>query len=188
MNIIFTLSIWGSLLALLVLIIELFTKNKFYKTLQYYMWLIVLIRFIVPFFPEITLKTTTTLQHTIIPQQVNVNQEMLTPVNIDNNYEVSEQDIVVKNKVNILKLIKDYIGVIYFIGFILVTILNILVYINFKIKVFKYNINVNYNENYTFVFNRCKYQAKIKRKINLFLNSYISTPMLIGIFKPTVLS
>lgn len=40
-DIIFELSIWGSFLTLLVLILGFFTKNKFYKTLQYYMWLIV---------------------------------------------------------------------------------------------------------------------------------------------------
>lgn len=183
-DIIFELSIWGSFLTLLVLILGLFTKNKFYKTLQYYMWLIVILRFLIPVFLQITIKSNNTIYQPPVPQY-NVNQNVTIPVTVNDTYETPIENITTQNKIDIKQLIINNIWIIWFAVFSVFELSNILLYIKFKQKIFKYNIGLNNNIN--FIFNKCKIELGINCKINLFQNSYVSTPMLIGIFKPTIL-
>lgn len=187
-NIIFTLSILGSFLTLVVLILKLFIKNRFYKTWQYYIWFVVVLRFLIPIFPEITIKSNNTLPQ-IIPQYINTNKNIDIP-NTDNyNYELSTENIEVQNQIDIIQSIKNNIGYIWFVMFIIFLLLNTILFISFKKRVFRYNVNIDndrYND-YICTLNKCKAELCIKRKINLFQNFYISTPMLVGIFNPTIL-
>ena len=51
MKIVLSLSISGALLMLVVLGLKQIYKNKFSKRWQYYIWIIVVLRFLIPFTP-----------------------------------------------------------------------------------------------------------------------------------------
>lgn len=129
-DIIFELSIWGSFLTLLVLILGLFIKNKFYKKLQYYMWLIVMLRFLIPIFPQITIKSNNHLYEPVL--QYNVNQNVAVPVTVNNNYEMPIENTNIHNEIDIKQLIINNIWAIWLTVFIIFGLLNIVLYIKFR--------------------------------------------------------
>ena len=48
-NLILSLSLSGSILAVLIFAVKPFIKSKLSKSIQYYIWIVVLLRFIIPF-------------------------------------------------------------------------------------------------------------------------------------------
>lgn len=185
-DIIFALSIWGSFLTSLVLILGLLTKNRFYKTLQYCMWIIVILRFLIPIFPEINIKNDSGFDKILAPPYNNVTQNIPVTVDVSDNYKVPTENIDIPNKIDIIKLILDNVWFIWLTVFIILYLLNTILYLRFKQKLLRYNISLN-NIKYNDCLNKCRLKLGIKRKINLFQNSYISTPMLVGIIKPIIL-
>ncbi len=55
MKIVLSLSISGALLMLVVLGLKQIYKNKFSKRWQYYIWIVVALRFLLPFTPDTTI-------------------------------------------------------------------------------------------------------------------------------------
>ncbi|MBD5140915.1 MAG: peptidase, M56 family protein, partial [Ruminococcus sp.] len=55
MKILLSLSVSGALLLLLILGLKPLYKNKFSKRWQYYIWIIVALRFLLPLTPDITI-------------------------------------------------------------------------------------------------------------------------------------
>lgn len=183
MNNILLLSMLGSGLAGLVFIIKLIVKNKFYRGWQYYIWFIVVLRFIMPIFPEISYTSTSKPSITPTYNQQYVNNNISNNINIETNTEITNK-IVTKNNVDIIKVVTDLIPIIWVVGFTISLMLNMLFYIKFKQRVFNYNIDNNY---ISCILDDYKKQLNIKKKIYVFQNSYISTPMLIGFLKPVIL-
>lgn len=142
-----------------------------------------LLRFLIPVFLQITVKSNNTLYQPV--PQYNVKQNVTIPVTVNDTYETPIENTTTQSKIDIKQLIINNIWIIWLSVFSVFGLSNIVLYIKFKQKIFKYNIGLNNNVN--FILNKCKLELGIKCKINLFQNSYVSTPMLVGIFKPSIL-
>jgi beta-lactamase regulating signal transducer with metallopeptidase domain len=166
-------------------------KNKISKSWQYYIWLIVILRFLVPVFPKVNkvdyVKSDLPIQ-LISPATSNYNISERKDAAIGNDNESNTiRDIhIIENKTDYIEKLFDSIWILWIIGFIVSFGLNIFFYIVFIKNIRKNNIQIE-NQYYFSTLEDCKKDLNIKRKLWLSKNSYISTPMLVGIFRTKVL-
>ncbi len=181
---IFFLSILGSILSIIVLSINLMIKNKVSKSWQYYIWLIVILRFLIPIFPKINYVKKDLPIQVIPPITSNYKEDTI----IDNNGESNTiRDIyIIESKNSYIEKLFDNIWILWSIGFIVSFGLNIYFYIVFMKNIRKNNRQIE-NQYYLSVLEDCKGDLNIKAKLNLSKNPYISTPMLVGLFNTKVL-
>ena len=87
MKVLLSLSVSGTLLLLLILVLKPLYKTKFSKRWQYYIWIIVALRFLLPFTPDTTIvgslfeKSDTT----VITNEIPTNPDVPVWVNTNNN-------------------------------------------------------------------------------------------------------
>lgn len=199
LKLILSLSISGSLLILLMLIIKLFTKKRLSKGWQYYIWLIVIARLLLPFSPE------QSLTGMVMDYAFSMTSSQSQPMQIPNDpSQENGQDAVVErnaaaeqNQVqadipadfpvqNLIHTVLEKLWIVWLVVTIGLLIRKITVYQSF-VKYIKAGKKELPDVALWEQFGRLVEQSGVKRAVAVYSNSLISSPLLIGFFKPCIM-
>jgi beta-lactamase regulating signal transducer with metallopeptidase domain len=164
-----SLSLSATIIIFILLAIKPFVKRNLSKTWQYYIWLAVLFRLLIPFTPETSLMN---LFYNLLEQKSYIN---------------SVSQYLPKNELVIY--ISEYVGIFWLI-IVFVIILKKVICYNKYIYYLKSTRKLVSDSGVIEIYNEvCKNTSRRKRPISvsLYTHQYISSPMLIGFFKPYIL-
>ena len=188
-KILLSLSVSGTLLLLLILGLKQFYKNKFSRRWQYYIWIIVVFRFLLPFTPDTTIVGSLfeKFDATAIAYEKPVNPNMPVTVNTgisEREEEGENADInaaVMHNRLNV------YTG-IFLVWAVLVIVLfvrKITLYQGFTQHIKAGNTEVSDIKTLNLL-SDCEEKLNIKAGVEVYRNVLITSPMLIGFFHPSI--
>ena len=189
-KILLSLSVSGALLLLLILGLKPLYKNKFSKRWQYYIWIVVALRFLLPFTPDTTIigslfeKFDTTAITNEIPTTPNV------PVPADTGNSKAEP-IQTNREITTAAMREpvDKYVCLFFIWSALALVLfvrKITVYQGFIQYIKAGNKEVS-DIKILNLLSDCEEKLNIKTRVELSCNPLIASPMLIGFFRPRII-
>ena len=189
-KILLSLSVSGALLLLLILGLKPLYKNKFSKRWQYYIWIVVALRFLLPFTPDTTIigslfeKFDTTAITNEIPTTPNV------PVPADTGNSKAEP-IQTNREITTAAMrepVNKYVC-LFFIWSALALVLfvrKVTVYQGFIQYIKAGNKEVS-DIKILNLLSDCEEKLNIKTRVELSCNPLIASPMLIGFFRPRII-
>lgn len=188
-----SLSLSGSLIAL-VLISFRPILHKFGKTWQYYLWLVVLLRLLIPFSDDASVigrlfqetETYFTTQHSDIAYPLNINDSGATESkDITKSVNGTVQKFQTPT-VNTFNVKRNFLGVLWFSVAMILIFQKIYGYWQF-IKTIKRDCKtVEDNQLLSVLHMICK-EMGVKKKIVVCTNQLLMAPMIIGMIRPVVL-
>ena len=189
-KILLSLSVSGALLLLLILGLKPLYKNKFSKRWQYYIWIVVALRFLLPFTPDTTIvgslfeKFDTAAITNEIPTSPNV------PVPADTGNSKAEP-IQTNREITTAAMREpvDKYVCLFFIWSALTLVLfvrKVTVYQGFIQYIKAGNKEVS-DIKILNLLSDCEEKLKIKTRVELSCNPLIASPMLIGFFRPRII-
>ena len=189
-KILLSLSVSGALLLLLILGLKPLYKNKFSKRWQYYIWIVVALRFLLPFTPDTTIigslfeKFDTTAITNEIPTSPNV------PVPADTGNSKAEP-IQTNREITTAAMREPFNKYVclFFIWSALALVLfvrKVTVYQGFIQYIKAGNKEVS-DIKILNLLSDCEEKLKIKTRVELSCNPLIASPMLIGFFRPRII-
>ena len=190
MKILLSLSVSGALLLLLILGLKPLYKNKFSKRWQYYIWIVVALRFLLPFTPDTTIvgslfeKFDTAAITNEIPTSPNV------PVPADTGNSKAEP-IQTNREITTTAMREPFNKYVclFFIWSALALVLfvrKVTVYQGFIQYIKAGNKEVS-DIKILNLLSDCEEKLKIKTRVELSCNPLIASPMLIGFFRPRII-
>ncbi|MCY6356253.1 M56 family metallopeptidase [Clostridium sp. ZS2-4] len=194
-------SLIGSVIVLMILIIKVIFRNKLNPTFHYYIWIILLIKLIIPFGPQTPLNISNIYQNFYTRSTTNENMQKtqikfskqlkntdlegsvaISTFEHSNNSGISNDiNIPSKNKVNFEKVF-CFIwisGVVLLIGILVAGHKKLREIINTSIK----NINSTHKE----ILYNCMKAMNIQTDVELLYSQKIGSPSLCGFIKPKIL-
>ncbi|WIV12899.1 M56 family metallopeptidase [Proteiniborus sp. MB09-C3] len=213
LNMVFNMSVTGSIMFLIFLLLKPITKKHFNSSWYYKMLILILTFFIISANNFIVLPinpisniSKLEIMEAIVPKNINIKEEIK---GIENNISIEKEmpenaveieDKVTDKDINKIKTenqdfqdiefdinnYKDMIQYIWMIGVITLLLLNLVPYIRFKSSVLRDSTIVE-EEDIVKLFNICKEELNLKTKVQLRTCNTVGSPMLIGIFRPVVL-
>ena len=189
-KILLSLSVSGALLLLLILGLKPLYKNKFSKRWQYYIWIVVALRFLLPFTPDTTIigslfeKFDTAAITNEIPTSPNI------PVLADTGNSKAEP-IQTNREVTTAAMREPFNKYVclFFIWSALALVLfvrKVTVYQGFIQYIKAGNKEVS-DIKILNLLSDCEEKLKIKTRVELSCNPLIASPMLIGFFRPRII-
>ncbi len=189
-KILLSLSVSGALLLLLILGLKPLYKNKFSKRWQYYIWIVVALRFLLPFTPDTTIvgslfeKFDTAAITNEIPTSPNV------PVPADTGNSKAEP-IQTNREITTAAMREpvDKYVCLFFIWSALALVLfvrKVTVYQGFIQYIKAGNKEVS-DIKILNLLSDCEEKLNIKTRVELSCNPLIASPMLIGFFRPRII-
>jgi beta-lactamase regulating signal transducer with metallopeptidase domain len=160
-----SLSISGSLIAIIILIISPKIKFKLSNTWQYYIWLAVILRMILPYAPKISL--------------MGGFYQLL-----DNNSQILNAAADISTN-ETFEMIIQYIGFVWLIAVSLLIAKKVTSYLVYTRSI-RANLVEIADPSVKQIYNQVCYEMCIETNIGLYSHKRISSPMLIGFFKPCV--
>ena len=188
-KILLSLSVSGALLLLLILGLKPLYKNKFSKRWQYYIWIVVALRFLLPFTPDTTIvgslfeKFDTAAITNEIPTSPNV------PVPADTGNSKAEP-IQTNREITTAAMREPFNKYVclFFIWLALALVLfvrKITVYQGFIQYIKAGNTEVS-DIKILNLLSDCEEKLNIKTRVELSYNSLIASPIMIGFFRPRI--
>ena len=189
-KILLSLSVSGALLLLLILGLKPLYKNKFSKRWQYYIWIVVALRFLLPFTPDTTIvgslfeKFDTAAITNEIPTSPNV------PVPADTGNSKAEP-IQTNREITTAAMREPFNKYVclFFIWSALALVLfvrKVTVYQGFIQYIKAGNKEVS-DIKILNLLSDCEEKLNIKTRVELSCNPLIASPMLIGFFRPRII-
>lgn len=190
MKILLSLSVSGALLLLLILGLKPLYKNRFSKRWQYYIWIIVALRFLLPFTPNTTIVgslfekfDTAAITNEIptipnVPVQVSPGNNEAEPIQTNRDMTAAAA-LEPFNKYVCLFFIWSALALILFVR-------KITVYQGFIQYIKAGNKEVS-DIKILNLLSDCEEKLNIKTRVELSRNSLIASPMLIGFFRPRII-
>lgn len=205
LKMILSLSLSGALLIFVLLLCKPLVKDKLSKRWQYYIWLVVVARLLLPFAPETNLMGMV-FQHfdnTVIQTDTSPRPEQepsaLPETDFPKQYNAAGQvgsgigEQLEPDKVaapSIFEIVKQNIAVICLLVWLIVAIglfiRKVTVYQSFVKYIKAGRIEISDMQLWEHV-GKLVEQANIKRAVGLYTNSLISSPLLIGFFRPCIM-
>jgi beta-lactamase regulating signal transducer with metallopeptidase domain len=181
-----SLSLSGSIIALIVFFLKPILKYRIPKWIQYYIWVVILLRLILPFsLPGSVMNSVfseernlnSKINHATFSKTTNINTTDLPVLT-----SPMEQDVYnnTGNK-NSLYLYHKYLIPVWLLGLLVTLMINLLGYMKFIRFVNKTNLPAKLEEVHTL------FKLSKKNGVQLYRNPFISTPMLIGVVKPRII-
>ena len=180
MNILFQLTIIGSIFSLILILLKPILIKRYGGSWYYYIWILVLFSFCFPYkfdllnyikFKNVEYNFTNTIQDNLIFIPKNI---QFTNNNIPNN------------TVNTFDFFDNGILILYFIGFLLFLIYYVILYIRFQHKLKNYITSISKIEYLDCLTSVC-YEMNINKHIKLKESKIVKSPVFTGIIKPTVI-
>lgn len=205
------LSLWGSIMILLIFFICLLLHKKVSSQWQYYIWIIVMIRLLLPVTPEINLPSGSDRQTHDSPQmsQSNSNQTNAfiassiskdaapAPATQSQNVETTPAkdtekqnkslSIISKNSILItIWEIRSYLCIVWLMAVLLLLLRKITIYQSF-VRYARAGSTPIDNIHQLETLSTAQSQLDIHKTVDLRVNPLISSPMLIGFIHPCIL-
>jgi len=189
-----SLSLSGSILAAIIFAINPLIKNKLSKSIQYYIWIIVLLRLITPFSFEDNLmnnmfythNNTTELNNKVDVQSIEkigdsaIDSQGLT--NVQNNGTVEDYNDDTNQNVHFIDMFNKYALHFWMLGLIIALSINLTGYIRF-LHYLKDGYRPVADEENRMLLSLLNGKGRVR----LVRNKFVNTPMLIGIFSPLII-
>ena len=190
MKTLLSLSVSGTLLLLLILGLKQLYKEKFYRRWQYYVWIIVALRFLLPFTPNTSIvgelfeKVGTTTITDEIPESSNAH----VSINEDNG---GIEPIQTKRDITAASAMRKPFNV-YVCLFFVWSALSLVLFVR-KITIYQgfiQYIKVGNTEvsdiKILNLLSECEEKLNIKTRVELSCNPLIDSPILVGFFHPRI--
>ena len=190
MKILLSLSVSGALLLLLILGLKPLYKNKFSKRWQYYIWIVVALRFLLPFTPDTTIVGSLFEKFgtAAITNEISTSPNVPVPAGTGDN---KAEPIQTNREINAAAMREPFNNYVclFFIWSALALILfvrKITVYQGF-IQYIKAGNKELSDIKILNLLSDCEEKLNIKARVELSCNPLIASPMLIGFFRPRII-
>ena len=189
-KILLSLSVSGALLLLLILGLKPLYKNKFSKRWQYYIWIVVALRFLLPFTPDTTIigNLFEKFDTTAITNEIPTNPNVPVPADTGNSKAEPIQPNREITTAAMREPVDKYIC-LFFIWSALALVLfvrKVTVYQGFIQYIKAGNKEVS-DIKILNLLSDCEEKLNIKTRVELSCNPLIASPMLIGFFRPRII-
>jgi len=185
-----SLSLSGSILAVLIFAMKPLIKHKLSKSIQYYIWIVVLLRLTLPFSFEVSIMND--LFYGNQTSVVATSQGEVQPT-VGTGKAISNSGLLPHFQENVVNgdmqhggyfqnLFNQYTLYIWMLGVTMTLTVNLIGYVRFLKYLKQSNISATNRENEMLVT-----LLKRRRKVQLFRNRFLSTPMLIGIARSCII-
>lgn len=191
-------SITMAIVILAMLLLKPLFKKRYGVVVRYFIWMFIMVRLLLPFnisFPKaIQIEVPTYQQAIVLPiQQLNSETKRVTPTSQENqpkidSYPTGNNSPVVNNQetsINQSLSSWECLGIIWLIGCIISFLFHSSKYIYYAKKVKKTNTTCKENTHYLMNEILTKYQSHAS--IQLYENSQLSSPMVMGFLKPIII-
>lgn len=184
---ILSLSISGSIVAALLFLIRPLFRKRLSRTWQYYIWLVVILRLIIPWSPQMNFvgQVFERTQQRIISQA-----EQAKNLQSIEKFWIAEGDDApqkrkAQNAILNLPLLITCIWVIWLSAFIMILVRKITGYRSFVqfVKAGRRSIN---NKAIKDIYLKVQEELGIRKAPSLYTNELITAPMLVGVFRPFI--
>ncbi|MCE3201095.1 M56 family metallopeptidase [Paenibacillus sonchi] len=196
---ILSLSLSGSILALIMLGIKPFVKKRLSQTWQYYIWLVVIFRFLLPFTPEVTLigGLSAHFQNMAV-MSAEMDEKKPVEGNGANLADQSADPLPVTNQVlqntgtetstkpTYWNDILNNLWVIWLAAALILLLRKVRSYRRF-IRFVRLGTNKVADQALLNIYEEELEAARIRRKIPLYIHAQVVSPMLIGFFRPAII-
>ncbi|WP_242951700.1 M56 family metallopeptidase [Clostridium felsineum] len=170
--------------ALIIWVIKLVLKNRMSPTWHYYIWLIILIRLILPYSlsSPVSIYNTVNIDRSVSKNIINSNNTQMISNQTTSYIKVnSNNDFIKDKKQDILKIL----SVVWIVGIVIGVVYLFSVYLIFYSKIRK---EPEYREvEICDLLEECKKEMKIKRNIQIKKSQSVKTPCITGFIKPCIL-
>ena len=189
-KILLSLSVSGALLLLLILGLKPLYKNKFSKRWQYYIWIVVALRLLLPFTPDTTIigSLFEKFDTTAITNEIPTNPNVPVPADTGNSKAEPIQTNREITTAAMREPVDKYVC-LFFIWSALALVLfvrKVTVYQGFIQYIKAGNKEVS-DIKILNLLSDCEEKLKIKTRVELSCNPLIASPMLIGFFRPRII-
>jgi len=189
-KILLSLSVSGALLLLLILGLKPLYKNKFSKRWQYYIWIVVALRFLLPFTPDTTIigSLFEKFDTTAITNEIPTNPNVPVPADTGNSKAEPIQTNREITTAAMREPVDKYVC-LFFIWSALTLVLfvrKVTVYQGFIQYIKAGNKEVS-DIKILNLLSDCEEKLKIKTRVELSCNPLLASPMLIGFFRPRII-
>ena len=188
-KILLSLSVSGALLLLLILGLKPLYKNKFSKRWQYYIWIVVALRFLLPFTPDTTIVGSLfeKFDTAAITNEIPTSPNVPVPEDTGNKAEPTQTNREITtaamrepfNKYVCLFFIWSALALVLFVR-------KVTVYQGFIQYIKAGNKEVS-DIKILNLLSDCEEKLNIKTRVELSRNSLIASPMMIGFFRPKII-
>ena len=190
MKILLSLSVSGALLLLLILGLKPLYKNKFSKRWQYYIWIVVALRFLLPFTPDTTIVGSLfeKFDTAAITNEIPTSPNVPVPADTDNSKAEPTQTNREITTAAMREPFNKYVC-LFFIWSALALVLfvrKVTVYQGF-IQYIKAGNKELSDIKILNLLSDCEEKLNIKTRVELSCNPLIASPMLIGFFRPRII-
>ena len=197
MKVILSLSLSGTLLILLLFLLRPLFKERLSKRWQYYIWLVVVARLLFPFAPETNLMTTlfqgidrgTEQMETVSPytQQGGIADTYQTDDVTDgqNNLNSEQTESLNSSGKNMVSTTWQNLLIVWLTVALILFIRKIKIYQDF-VKYIRASCMEVADINLLERFGKLVEQKQIKTTVELYTNNLVSSPLLIGFFRPCI--
>lgn len=199
---IFSLSISGTMVGLIIFLIKYLTKKKFSKTWQYYIWLILIARLLLPIAPEQNItgflfdefpKIVASFDTDQLPVHESLNdttkpntvKEQFPSVK-ENAFFPERKETIEHSEVSSPDTLKPMVYIptlVWLFGALLLLAVKLADYTNF-LKYLKASNNEIVDEKTISILDDILMDYGIKRNIKIYQNKLVISPMLAGCFRP----
>ncbi|MDE5908833.1 MAG: M56 family metallopeptidase [Lachnospiraceae bacterium] len=189
-KILLSLSVSGALLLLLILGLKPLYKNKFSKRWQYYIWIVVALRFLLPFTPDTTMigSLFEKFDTAAITNEIPTNPNVPVPADTGNSKAEPIQTNREVTTATMREPFNKYVC-LFFIWSALALVLfvrKVTVYQGFIQYIKAGNKEVS-DIKILNLLSDCEEKLNIKTRVELSCNPLIASPMLIGFFRPRII-
>lgn len=193
LKLILSLSVSGSILALVLFTINPLTKNRLNKRWHYYIWLVVILRFLVPFTPEISvvgslfgyLENSFTAPLAVV-EQGQLFTQTEDSLDIRTVLPSAEKPITPNLSPNYWADIKDSIWLLWLGVAALLFVRKVTSYHSF-VRYVKAGTRRIEDERFLEIYKDASTEAGIKKPLPIYVNELVASPMLVGIFRPIII-
>ena len=186
-----SLSLSGSLLIVIIILCCRLFGNRLSKRWQYYIWLVVVLRLLIPLSPEVSIFGAAFGEHSF--SSVNYEADSATVYEIEASGAVSteaseetpRQSPLTMNALKILNTLPNYLWPPWLLIAIALVIRKITLYQSFAkyIKAGKTEVSDRAIMN---ILGDCCEKQGIQRPVELYINNLISSPIIMGFFNPRI--
>lgn len=193
LKIFLSLSLSGSLLILVLFLCKPILKDKLSKRWQYYIWLVVIARLLVPFAPETNLVGSVfqSIEDAVVQTSIASIPQIDVPIpnSDESNHQNTTSEVITspsnQSVRNIATLLVNNLWLIWLIVACMLIIRKITIYQSFVhyVRVGRTGVTD------TMLLDRMAFigeQSGVKRAVELCVNPLISSPLLIGFFRPYI--
>ncbi len=189
-KILLSLSVSGALLLLLILGLKPLYKNKFSKRWQYYIWIVVALRFLIPFTPDTTIVGSLfeKFDTAAITNEISASPNVSIPAGTGNSKAEPTQTNREITTAAMREPFNKYVC-LFFIWSALALVLfvrKITVYQGFIQYIKAGNKDVS-DIKILNLLSDCEEKLNIKTRVEISYNPLIASPMLIGFFRPRII-